>query len=70
MAKKMFKGEILVRFKVTQTDGPAPEHLEDLHRWLEEEWDGTEAYFQGDEGEEEETVVKLEVVGFEELPAK
>ncbi|MEW1922216.1 hypothetical protein [Streptomyces sp. NPDC088360] len=68
--KKMFEGEIVVRFKVQQTDGPAPEHLEDLHRWIEEEWDHTEVYFQGDEEKDEETVVELEVVGFEDVSGK
>lgn len=68
--RKPYETEIVVRFKVKHTEGPRPEHLGDLHRWMEEEWDGTEVYFQGDEEKDEETVVELEVVGFEDLSAK
>ncbi|MGW1180189.1 hypothetical protein [Streptomyces drozdowiczii] len=65
--RKPYEAEIVVRFKVRHTEGPRPEHLGDLQQWLEEEWDGTEAYFQGDEEKDEETVAVLEVVGFEEV---
>lgn len=65
--KKKFEGEVVVRFKVSHTDGPRPVSLDDLHQWMEEEWEGLSVNFQGDEEEDDETEVELSVVSFEEV---
>ncbi|MGW3866131.1 hypothetical protein ACWEDZ_32290 [Streptomyces sp. NPDC005047] len=65
--KQKFEAEVVVRFKVSHTDGPRPVSLGDLHQWMEEEWEGLSANFQGDEEKDEETEVELSVVSFEEV---
>jgi hypothetical protein len=60
MAKKKLTGTLTVTFKVQQTDGAVPETLDALEEWVESEWDGLEVYV-ADPGEEDETVVELEI---------
>ncbi|WP_329147167.1 hypothetical protein OIU91_16565 [Streptomyces sp. NBC_01456] len=64
--RKPYEKTVTVTFKVKHTEGPRPQDLGDLHRWIEEEWEGLEVYFQGDEEKDDESVVELAVVGFEE----
>jgi hypothetical protein len=60
MAKKKLTGTLTVTFKVKQTDGSVPETLDALEEWVESEWGGLEVYV-ADPGEEDETVVELEI---------
>jgi hypothetical protein len=60
MTKKKLTGTLTVVFKVKQTDGATPETLDSLEEWVDSEWSGLEVY-AADPGEEEETVLELEI---------